>query len=646
MRKIIFEKVRWKNIFSTGDTWIELGLNRSPSTLLVGKNGTGKSTAYEALHLNLFGVPIRKYRKKGEVINNKNNKGALTESFFTIGDDSFMVRRGFKPEIFEIEKNGQLLDQEASARDMQLILNRDILKSDKVGFQITTQVSKAGIQMFMSLKTEERRKFIDDMLECTVLTEMAKLHKGRYDASKSDFTSAGATMSRLETAVSGKVSEIATATELVAGMAQRHIENMQEQGARARVRLDAIFAEVKENEAEIARAKAAIEPAEDEVESLQADVDAITLPERPVDPDLSGRAPRAKKIKEASSLIVDLKSKIRSVENSIDLLKAGYCGACRQEVSEDHVVGERDKETAKIEAFKKALKELQTKHDAWVTEHEEEQKISDDASLLHVKYMEAEGVLNRAKSRVQAAERKVESLKLDVDRLDSKTASFKAKMTAAMDEVKKFKQAESEPHEDTSSTERLERLKADLVKSEAAFEKSKLDYNELATSVEYDGMIAGMLKEGGIKTVVIKKFLPIINRVVNEKLSEMGFYGRFEMDENFDETITQMGGVEMTFNQFSEGEKLRINLALILAWREISLQQGRMCSNLLMFDETLDASLDDDGYEALTEIFKTLDDLNVFIVSHSPDRLDSFIRSKVQFVRNAGFSQIADVSTS
>ena len=106
MRKIIFEKVRWKNIFSTGDTWIELGLNRSPSTLLVGKNGTGKSTAYEALHLNLFGVPIRKYRKKGEVINNKNNKGALTESFFTIGDDSFMVRRGFKPEIFEIEKNG------------------------------------------------------------------------------------------------------------------------------------------------------------------------------------------------------------------------------------------------------------------------------------------------------------------------------------------------------------------------------------------------------------------------------------------------------------------------------------------------------------------------------------------------------------
>ncbi len=151
-----------------------------------------------------------------------------------------------------------------------------------------------------------------------------------------------------------------------------------------------------------------------------------------------------------------------------------------------------------------------------------------------------------------------------------------------------------------------------------------------------------MLKDSGVKTVIVKRFLPIVNRVVNEKLAEMGFHAKFTMDENFDESIL-VNGNAYTFHQFSEGEKLRINLGLIMAWREVARMQGRMDSNLLMFDEQLDGSLDDDGYEALTDIFKLLGDLNVFIISHNSVKMENFVRTKLAFTKANGFSRVGDV---
>lgn len=644
MRKINFESVRWKNFFLAGDTWITIDLDRSPSTLLVGKNGTGKSTAYEALHVCLFGAPIRKLKKKNDVINTKNGKAALIETRFSIGEDKYLVRRGFKPDVFEIEKNGALMDQEASARDMQIKLNRDILKSDKVGFQITTQISKAGIQMFMSLKAEERRKFIDDMLECTVFTEMSKLHKGRYDALKSTHAKLGSKLDRSQTVIEGKRSEIETAAAMVETMEQRHREAIDAQIAQARVRLDGVVADIKSAEADVERQKIAIEVALADAATYAEEAGAVVAPEKPEKPDTSGRDARAKKIKDAGSLIVDLKAKIRSTENSLGLLRAGYCGSCRQEVSEDHIAAETAKDNAQIETYRSALSDLQVKVDGWQAEHDSEAEALAEHSTAMLAYERAVAQISAIEAKAENAKSKADSARAEMTRALARVDSLKKKIGELIADVEALKASRDEPHEDEAAAVRVETLRGELASAEAAFEDLKREYDAATVDVEYAGMIAAMLKDGGIKTVVVKKFLPIINRVVNEKLAELGFYGRFTMDENFDEVIQQPGGVEMTFNQFSEGEKLRINLALILAWREIAMLQGRMHSNLLMFDETLDASLDDDGYEALTEIFKSLEDLNVFIVSHSPDRLDSFIRSKIQFVREGGFSRIADVS--
>ena len=682
---IHFKSVRWKNLFSYGDAWTTVQLDRSPSTLVIGKNGHGKSVFYEALHIGLFGVPIRKLPKKNLVVSDKNNKGMLIEVCFQIGDDEYIVRRGQKPDIFEIDKNGEPMDREASVKDMQNKLNRDILKSDKIGFQITTQISKSSeIQMFMSLDAANRRKFVDNMLESFIFTEMAKLHKSSYDVLKTQLQESSLKLARMEASTEGKADELESAREMLATIETRRIENIDREIHMRRLNNDKRHLSSMDKDGTIDELQRALDntsakavASRRKASAMRKKYDALPVPVLDVDKAarqqreatiraLKGEAGSARdagaaKIKELDELRLDARAKMKSHETSIASLNAGFCDACRQEVTEEHVAEERAKVDAKVSKLSAVIADMDAKRlkiiaktDAAIAEitereaaiqaeHDEEaERIrAFDGVLRDHKDKERE-VLDQeaAADRLEAEQARIER---DIARVQKEKAEIEAAIDAENAEIRRLTEQRDVKVDDPDAAAKVAELAAQLAKMREEMEAKKATHDDMGKRSEYAELMSKMLKDSGIKTVIVRKYLPIINRVVNEKLAELGFFAKFTMDENFDETIMYNGVTERVFNQFSAGQQLRINLALILAWREIARLQGRMHSNLLMFDETLDGSLDSDGYESLTEIFNRLENMNIFVISHHGDRMENFIRSKMRFEYVDGFSRLADV---
>ena len=650
MSYINFKWVRWKNLFSYGDNWTTVALDRSPSTLVIGKNGDGKSVFFEALHIALFGVPIRNLPIKGMVVSNKNNKGLLIETCFQIGEDEYIVRRGQKPDIFEIDLNGEAMDREASVRDMQNKLNRDILRSDKIGFQITTQISKSSpIQMFMSLNSVDRRKFVDNMLESFIFTEMAKLHKSNFDVLKTEISDSSLKLARMEASAEGKADELESAREFVLTMEDRRKAAIDREVLIHEGNITSKERAIVDTERKIAEMETRVDTAQESLTAAREALDAgkeafakVKPPELTV--DVESRQNRATKIKQFDALIMDAKVKMRSHESGVDSLNAGYCNACRQDVSEEHVANERQIIADKIEGLSLVLTEMTTKRDKLKADHESEGLEMEAHESRVREYRDHKRDLETLQTAYDRAGDNAKNAARGRDDYATALEDAKAAIEAEEAKIAKLKKAKKVKTEDPEAAEKVKTLEAQLEKLSTTLTEQKTLHDEKSAEAEYCELMTKMLKDSGIKTVIIKKYLPVINRVVNEKLAELGFFAKFSMDENFDETIMYNGVTEMAFNQFSEGQKLRINIALILAWREIARLQGRMHSNLLMFDETLDVSLDDDGYESLTEIFNRMENLNIFVISHNVDKMQGFVTSKLKFEYVDGFSRLAEKS--
>lgn len=669
---IKFKKIRWKNLFSYGNTWTEVDLARSPSTLITGKNGGGKSVLFEALHILLTGTSIRPL-KKAVWVNNRNNKGLVIEGEFSLGEDEYKLTRGVKPDVFTIEKNGVPMAQEASVRDMQLILYRDIMKSDKVGLQITSIISKSGIQMFMSLKAEERRRFIDNMLGCSVFTVMAKHHKSQFDALKSDIEATTLSLTRQQALEESKAREIEGVAQMLKEAAEARELNytndlavLQRDLAAARKREQDVLDDdsiERTAEQDVKDAQRAVEEAAEltatpdpsaQKELEEAQHRMAMCHDGYIEVDADDYQAKLKKIKSLQTMRHDLAVKVSTHQQAMDSLKEGFCSSCKQNVGAEHIAEERRKIAPKLMQAENMVEEIQQKIEALEAETKQTREIMEANAANERERAQAEQAIARAqrlidasKDRVVSAQRSAEqALKKAKERLADATVRRKDRdrahreaVTLIEHKIVTLKRRYEEPApEDT----RVDALKAEhkVIKKKLAELSATRDAQ--AKKAEYFTLLTQMLKDGGVKTVIVKRYLPIVNRVVNEKLRELGFHAKFTMDENFEEEIV-LNGNTYTFHQFSEGEKLRINLALIMAWREVARMQGRMDTNLLMFDEQLDGSLDDQGYEALTDIFKLLDDLNVFIISHNPSKMENFVRSKMAMAKVDGFSKIVDV---
>lgn len=567
---ILFEKVRYKNILSTGNTFTEVFLNKSKSTLIVGDNGAGKSTMLDALTFALYGKPFRKINKY-QLLNSVNNKELLVEAYFSISGNNYIIKRGIKPGIFEVWKNGELLNQDAAARDYQTYLEETILKLNYKSFGQVVVLGSSTFVPFMQLKTGERRDIIEDLLDIQIFTTMNTLLKERVADNKSEITDIKYQIDLLDNKIDS---------------AKSHNESIR-----------------KIKETEVGKLKDKLKEQVAFVENEQEQMDVLLDLIETLNNSISDKAEQKKKLAEFQELNHDLTARLNKLRKDVEFYqKHDNCPTCKQGI-------EHEFKEETIESSTSAAKEIET-----AKEEIRHKSLVVDERLCAIDLVE--DVISE--KNIAVSEHR---------------ANYKIGMNTCKSIKKELDGAQQEVAEiDTSDINKLE---SELVNHHAS-QTELFDHKEILS------VVASMLKDGGIKTRIIKQYVPVMNKLINKYLSAMDFFVQFELDENFNETIKSRFRDEFSYSSFSEGEKLRIDLALLFTWRAVSKLRNSVSTNLLIMDEIMDSSLDSAGTEEFLKIIEELTaDSNIFIISHKGDQLYDKFHSVIKFEKVKNFSRIA-----
>lgn len=570
---IIFRKVRWRNVLSYGQGWTEIRLDKSPSTMVLGSNGAGKSTLADALVYGLFGKPFRKI-KKGQLINTKNGRDLLVEIEFEADGVPYLVRRGMKPDIFEIHRNGELLNQPGLTRDYQKQFETSVLKMDYQAACQIVFVGKAQHTTFMQLDSAKRRQFVEVMLNLVVFSNMSKILYNKSSELRSN-------ISELKTSVTVSKEKVL--------LRERYIRDLE-------------AAEKQSHEAEVRRISDALDKVTGELDVLYAKKSELDA--NPVTYDASEYKKCMRKLKEHTELLIKIDSRIGVLSERLKVLdQSTKCHACHQEISKEEHAQQKEAAAGKKEELEVAKSEVS----GIVNELEEAIAKFERQVTKYNAYMEQVRDLN---SQIQMAERTRDNLNEEFSK------------------------------ERVSQADKIAEAKAEMAQLWEINEQLIEKLQNLQDQNEYLQMIGVMLQDKGIKAMLIKRFVPIINHAVNNYLSQLGLFVRFSLDENFDETIQARGIDTLGYHNFSEGEKLRMDMALLLAWRDVARMQGNVSTNLLIFDEIFDSSLDSGGAEALADLLGETKDMNVFIITHTPEKIVDKVRSTIRIDRVDGFSKL------
>ena len=547
-------------------------LDRSPSTVITGENGAGKSTILDALTFGLFGKPFRKINKP-QLMNSINDKDLEVKIEFSIGKVEYVVKRGMKPHYFEIYKNGKLLDQPGSVREYQLQLENQILKLNYKSFTQIVILGNASFTPFMQLSTRDRREVIEDLLDIQIFSTMNTLLRDRVSDNKRS------------------LSEVSYSIDLI----QEKIE-VQEQYLK-KVKNDAVK-QINDLKDEINGYKDSHESAGSLYSTLTAEVDTLLQ-------SISSKNKVEKKSRKVDDLLSKLKDKSAKATKRVNFYeKNDNCPTCEQ-IIDLELKHQKIKKTADVlDKTKTAISEL-----------------NDECAALN----EEMNKINTIQHKIQDAQNKIRDCNTQME-LYSKTISS---LEGKIEEVK------SQDSVDSDSESKLSTMNSDL---ETYKDKKKV----LVESREVYEIAAAMLKDGGIKSKIIKQYVPIINKLVNKYLSALDFFVNFELDEEFNEVIKSRHRDEFSYASFSEGEKTRIDIALLLTWRAIAKLKNSTNTNLLILDEVFDNSLDLTGTDELTKLLNDMSDTNVFIITHTKgDVLTDKFRSQIRFEKVKSFSRIA-----
>jgi len=568
---IVFKKVKWKNFLSTGDSFTEIDLDRIKSTLIVGQNGSGKSTMLDAISFGLFGKPHRNINKP-LLINSINNKSCVVEVEFAIGKNYYRISRGIKPGKFEIWKNDEMINQSSHSKEYQKILEQNILKLNHKSFHQVVVLGSSSFIPFMQLPAGHRRDVIEDLLDINVFSKMNIILREKQTAIRDQLKDINYNVdiakSKIETQQK-YIRDIKTLTE----------ENRKEYESRIHASQNSIDELQAENSKLSSGLDESIRETEERVSSLHDKRQALML---------GGQ--------DRQTTLTNVRKRIKFFEES------ETCSVCEQAITDEH-------KSVILEAAEKEANSIQS----------ECRKIGTEGTSVEKALDESSDILKTLRSKV------------------SQLSENNVQISAHQSNIKSY--------QDYLNKE----VSADLNAAETDLSSLQLDRTNLLESkfkvseeYSYNSVMAEMLKDTGIKTKIIKQYLPVINKLVNQHLQVLDFFVHFNLDEGFNETIRSRHRDTFIYDSFSEGEKQRIDLALLFTWRQIAKMKNSVATNLLILDETFDSSLDHDGVENLLKILNTLDnDTNIFVISHKGEILDGKFNSKIEFKKEKNFSKIA-----
>ena len=566
---IIFKKVRWKNFLSTGNYFLEVQLDRSPTTLIVGENGSGKSTVLDALCFVLFNKPFRTI-SKSQLVNSINLGGTIVEIEFVIQKNNFKIIRGMKPNIFEIYCNGRMMNQDANALDTQKILEQQILKLNYRSFTQVVILGSSTFIPFMQLRSKDRREVVEDILDIKIFSLMNFLLKHKVK----------------------EVSEELKSIEYEFRLSKEKIDLQNK-----------YIEDIRKNKERIIEEKEhLVFDSERVVLSEQEKADKIKLEIKSLEPEVSQKENVKSSIREYHKMEAKLSNRVDENKRQKEFFENNEtCPVCTQDI-------ELELKKQKIEEKSKRIQELNSGIDKLKVELDDKEQLLKGIEMLSKQIREKEVEVAKICTSIAHMERLIRQTNIQIQAMKKGEVS-----------------------------------EEDKVKLTRLSERCKLQEEQITKLREdkfYVDVARNLLMDTGIKTKIINKYLPIMNKLINGYLTSMDFYVNFTLDNNFNETIKSRHRDEFSYSSFSEGEKMRIDLALLFTWRAVAKMKNSTNTNLLILDEIFDSSLDTTGTDDFLKILHTFADQNVFVISHKGDTMFDKFRSVIKFEKQRNFSKL------
>ena len=566
---ITFQKIRWKNFLSTGNHFTELDFQENSTNLIIGTNGTGKSTVLDALTFVLFNKPFRKINKP-QLINSANERDCLVEIEFSINTRQYLVRRGIKPNVFDIVVNGVEMHREADDRAMQRLLEDNILKVNYKSFTQIVILGSSTFVPFMQLTSANRREVIEDLLDIRIFSQMSNLLKD----------------------------EIKTRKDQVKSL------DLKKQTLKEKMKMQQDFIDELENrgKANIRTKEVKIQTLLEEENSLMNNNETLTENLQNVQKELEQFTGATDKLRKLGNLKGKISNKVSTITKEHKFFTDNtVCPTCGQDIEEEFRVNRITDAQNKAKELQSGYKELE---EAIKEEEERERQFTTHSkeitSLTHG--------ISKNNTKITGCQRQIRDLESEIQRITDQLANR------------------------TAENEKLEEFKENLQKVFSTLSEKK-------TEITNHDFAYSLLRDDGVKTKIIKKYLPLINQQVNRYLQMMDFYINFKLDEEFSETIESPIHEKFSYASFSEGEKMRIDLSLLFTWREVARVKNSVNTNLLIMDEVFDSSLDGFGTDEFLKIIRfIIKDANVFVISHKVDLQDKF-ESVIKFEKVKGFSR-------
>jgi DNA repair exonuclease SbcCD ATPase subunit len=566
---ITFQKIRWKNFLSTGNTFTEIDFQEHHTNLIIGTNGAGKSTVLDALTFVLFNKPFRKINKP-QLVNTTNERECLVEIEFVINTRQYVVRRGIKPTVFDIIVNGVEMHREADDRAMQRILEENILKLNYKSFTQIVILGSSTFVPFMQLTTANRREVIEDLLDIRIFSAMNNIIKDKLREKKEQIKSL----------------------------------DLKKENLKDKMKMQESFIEELEN-----RGNANINTNKEKITNLDAEVGIYMTENARTEEDIFKYTKEQEEVIGAGDKLVKLNNLKGKISQKVTVITKEHkfftentvCPTCTQTIEEEFRLNRITDAQNKAKELQKGYKDLE--ETIKIEQERERQFIALSKEITKLNHE-----ISQNNTRISLNQRQIRDLESEIQTITQNLANR------------------------NTEHEKLEEFQTNLQKT---FE----DLSKKKEEIVYYDFAYSLLKDDGVKTKIIKKYLPFINQQVNRYLQMMDFYINFHLDEEFNETVKSPIHEDFSYSSFSEGEKMRIDLALLFTWREVARVKNSVNTNLLIMDEVFDSSLDGFGTDEFLKIIRyVIKDANIFVISHKTDLHDKF-ESVIRFEKVKGFSR-------